>query len=115
MAILPNNSGAIYKGSQDRRVHRVFVTRNTEYHTRKGICVGVRDRHTGDWVKSHLALSTRVSGGLRFHIGGGILPNPGEPTVGDSLLFEAAGRDLVTSTIVAIKRPPLDVAKSYPA
>ena len=35
-----------YSGA-DRRVHQVFVTRNTEYHVRSGLCVGVRDRRTG--------------------------------------------------------------------
>ena len=37
-----------YEGS-DRRVHQVFVTRNTEYHVRAELCVAVRDRGLGRW------------------------------------------------------------------
>ena len=35
-----------YQGP-DRRIHRVFVTRNTEYHVRAGVCVAVRDLRGG--------------------------------------------------------------------
>ena len=36
-----------YRGTERRR-HRVYMTRNTEYHFRDGVCVAVRDRRTGD-------------------------------------------------------------------
>ncbi len=35
----------------DRRRHRVYVTKNTEYHFRDGFCVAVRDRRTGDFLQ----------------------------------------------------------------
>src|SRR6187549_387121 len=44
-----------YEGTERRR-HRVYMTRNTEYHFRDGVCVAVRDRRTGDWLPGHLAL-----------------------------------------------------------
>lgn len=100
---------------RDRRIHRVFVTRNTEYHVRSGICIGVRDRRTGTWMQGHLALRSRVSGGLRFNGLGGIRPNSGQPSVGESLFFQAAGRDLVTSTILTIERPPKELVTEYAA
>ncbi len=103
-----------YAGT-DRRIHRVYVTRNTEYHVRRNLCVGVRDRRTGAWVRGHLALRSRVSGGLRFFDTGGVRPNDGEPGIGESLFFSADGRDLVTSPIVAIERPVRDVVRQYPA
>jgi hypothetical protein len=101
-----------YQGS-DRRVHRVYVTRNTEYHVRQHTCVGVRDRRTGEWLQSHLALKTRVLGALRFSAEGGIQPNLGSPRIGDSLFFQAGGRDLVTSTILSVDRPEKELLTNY--
>jgi hypothetical protein len=33
--------------------------------------------------------------------------------LGDSLFFHAGGRDLVTSAIVSVERPPRDVIQQY--
>jgi len=100
---------------KDRRIHRVFVTRNTEYHVRGDECVGVRDRRSGEWLRAHLALRNRVSGALKFHATGGITPNPGAPKVGESLFFHSSGRDLVTSAIVSVERPEREIVTSYDA
>lgn len=99
---------------KERRIHKVFVTRNTEYHVRKDVCVAVKDRRSGEWLRAHLALRNRIHGGIRFSRSGGILPNPGAPKVGESLFFHAAGRDLVTSPILDVERPPRDVVRRYP-
>jgi hypothetical protein len=98
----------------ERRRHRVYVTRNTEYHFRDGFCVAVRDRRTGDFLLSHLALRRRVQGGLRFYLNGAILPNPGEPVAGEALYFATGGRDLVTSPLESVERPPREVVEAYP-
>ena len=103
-----------YVGNE-RRVHKIFVTRNTEYHVRKDTCVAVRDRRTGEWMRAHLALRSRVSGALRFTPAGGIQPNLGSPRVGDSLFFQATGRDLVTSTIISVERPEKAITDAYVA
>ena len=100
--------------SKDRRIHKVFVTRNTEYHVRRDLCVAVKDRRSGEWLRSHLTLRNRVHGGIRFNRAGGVLPNPGLPEIGDSLFFHAAGRDLVTSPVLSVERPPRDVVVRYP-
>lgn len=100
---------------KERRIHKVFVTRNTEYHVRRDLCVAVKDRRSGHWLRGHLARGSRVSGGLRFSARGGILPNVGTPNIGESLFFHATGRDLVTSPLVAVERPPREVVASYPA
>jgi hypothetical protein len=96
----------------ERRIHKVFVTRNTEYHVRRNLCVAVRDRRTGQWLHGHMAIKSRVSGGLRFtrH---GVSASQGLPNVGESLFFCASGRDLVTSPVEAIDRPKADVVSSY--
>ncbi len=97
----------------ERRRHRVYVTRNTEYHFRDLVCVGVRDRRTGEWLAGHLALNRPVHGGLRFFLNGSILPNPGEPRVGEALFFASGGRDLVTSPVEAIDRPAKEIVAQY--
>ncbi len=98
----------------ERRIHKVFVTRNTEYHIRRDLCVAVRDRRSGEWLRAHMALRNKVHGGIRFSRTGGIVPNAGNPKVGESLFFHAAGRDLVTSPILSIDRPERDVVQGYP-
>jgi hypothetical protein len=105
---------ASYRGSERRR-HRVYMTRNTEYHFRDGFCVAVRDRRTGDFLHGHLALQRRVHGGLKFFPDGSIAPNGGEPRAGESLYFATDGRDLVTSALEAVVRPPREVVEAYPS
>jgi len=100
-------------GGQERRRHRVYVTRNTEYHFRDGFCVAVRDRRTGDFLESHLALRRRVQGGIKFFMNGGIQPNLGEPKPGEALYFESGGHDLVTSPLLAVERPSREVVQGY--
>jgi hypothetical protein len=100
---------------KDRRIHKVFVTRNTEYHVRRDLCVAVKDRRSGEWLRAHLALRHRVHGGIRFNRTGGVHPNPGVPKIGESLFFHAAGRDLVTSPVLSVERPPREVVVRYPS
>jgi hypothetical protein len=97
----------------ERRRHRVYVTRNTEYHFRDGFCVAVRDRRTGEFRQSHLALRRRIQGGIKFYMNGGIQPNIGEPRTGEALYFESGGHDLVTSPLLAVERPSREVVQGY--
>jgi hypothetical protein len=101
-----------YAGPERRR-HRVYVTRNTEYHFRDGFCVAVRDRRTGDFLHGHLALRHRIHGGLKFHPDGAITPNAGEPQAGEALYFAAGGRDLVTSPLERVERPSKALVDAY--
>ena len=98
----------------ERRRHRVYVTRNTEYHFRDGFCVAVRDRRTGDFLPGHLAVRRRLHGGIKFFPNGAIVPNPGEPRAGEALYFAADGRDLVTSPVESVERPPKSIVRAYP-
>ncbi len=101
-------------GGKERRRHRVYVTKNTEYHFKDGFCVAVRDRRTGDFLNGHLALRRRIHGGIRFFLNGAIQPNPGEPQPGEALFFATEGRDLVTSPLEKVDRPTKEVTQSYP-
>jgi hypothetical protein len=102
-----------YPGPERRR-HRVYVTRNTEYHVRDRRCIAVRDRRTGDFLHGHLAIDRYVEGGLKFFPSGGIAPNAGEPRPGESIYFASDGRDLVTSPLESIERPGRDTVEEYP-
>jgi hypothetical protein len=100
-----------YKGPE-RRVHKVYMTRNTEYHTRKDVCVGVRDRLTGSWLRRHTALTKPLCGSIRFE-NGGIIPNSGLPRIGDSLYFHDNETDVVTSRLESVERPAKTIVDAY--
>jgi hypothetical protein len=102
-----------YQGTERRR-HRIYMTRNTEYHFRDGVCVAVRDRRTGEWLPGHLALRRTLFGGIRLFMNGALLPNPGEPKVGEALFFGDGGRDLITSPLQSVERPSRDMVAAYP-
>lgn len=108
-----------YAGPERRR-HRVFVTKNSEYHTRDGICIAVRDRTTGRFCEDHMALGKRVSSGIRFNDEGGIasISQPGNAHIGEQLCFTAGDHDLeheiITSPLTAILRPPKEILRVYP-
>lgn len=101
-----------YRGPE-RRVHRMYVTRNTEYHFRGERCVAVRDRRTGTWLDSHLAIDRTLAGGVRFFGNGTAIPSCDSPQVGEALYFDDDGRELITSVLSSIERPTKDVVACY--
>ena len=101
-------------GGPDRRQHRVYVTHNTEYHTRTGLCVAVRDRRTGGWITDHSAVGREIRGSIHRNENGGLIPYLGEPAVGDSLYFQHGHRDLITSAVESVERPALETVADYP-
>jgi len=105
-------SNSRYRGPE-RRVHRMYVTRNTEYHFRGEHCVAVRDRRTGTWLDSHLAVQRRLAGGVRFFDNGTAIPSCEPPRVGEALYFDDEGRELITSALSAIERPSKEIVASY--
>lgn len=102
-----------YRGLERRR-HKVLLTRNTEYHFRDGLCVAVRDRTSGVWIRDHVAINRPVTGSLTFAPNGGIRPNLGKPKSGEALLFATGGRDVVTSAFIEEVRPAKRDVDSYP-
>lgn len=98
-----------YQGS-DRRRHRVFITRNTEYHFRDEICVAIRDRQAGRFRGAHIALNLRLQGAVRIGQNGLALPDDGGPRVGAAIYFTRQDPDghehqIVTSRVERIDRP----------
>lgn len=94
----------------ERRVHKVFVTRNTEYHVRRDLCVAVRDRRTGVWLSRHAALGRRLAGAIEYTEGGGVTL-ASQPGIGVALCFR--GASLVTSLIQRIERPAREIVQTY--
>jgi hypothetical protein len=91
--------------SKERRRHRMFVTRHSEYHLHDDQCVGVRDRDSGLWLLDHVALRLRA---LR-------LPAMGndEDWVGSRIQFWGSRMDVVTSPVVIVARPRRTCLDSY--
>jgi hypothetical protein len=106
------NEKSSYSGP-DRRKNRVFVTKNTEYHFSEELCVAVRDRRSGKWLPSHLAIGRRLSGGVHFHPNGTAMPVCDRPALGEALYFADDGRELITSAVCGLERPSRDSMKSY--
>jgi hypothetical protein len=108
-----------YSGPERRR-NCVFVTLNSEYHCRDGLCVAVVSRHTGQPDRNHPAIGRRLSGGLRFdHERLSATSPPESPHEGEQLSFTSDSRDdgddVITSTLVRIERPHRDVLTLYPS
>jgi len=96
----------------ERRIHKVYVTRNTEYHLRRDECIAVRDRRTGHWLEAHAAVRKNLGGSVYFHTNG-ICPTAGGPRVGDSIYFRNGERDLITSRVESIERPEKHIVLQY--
>lgn len=98
----------------DRRRHRMYVTRNTEYHFRDGVCVAVRNRRDNRWDEGHVALNRTLSGAVRFNRNGDAYPALCQPRIGEALFFATDGPDVVTSVLTSIERPDKNVVGVYP-
>lgn len=98
--------------ARDRRIHRVFVTRNTEYHLRRDRCVAVRDRQTGKFQPRHSALFRKVGGAIAYQNDGAFTAERTLPRPGESIFFEGTGT--VTSPVIAVERPPREIVELYP-
>jgi hypothetical protein len=107
-------SDSSYHGPERRR-HRLYLTRNTEYHFRDDVCVAVRDRKTGRWLESHLAVSRRLTAAVRFRSNGSPAPSIASPGVGEALYFGNGGQELLTTALSGVDRPGKDIVESYPA
>ena len=81
----------------NRRRHRIFKTKHTEYHLREDECVGVRDRGSGLWSLDHAALRLRAL----------TLPTMGEGAkwLGRRIQFWGRRTDVLTSPVCEVDRP----------
>lgn len=86
-----------------------YITRNSEYLVRGGVCISVRARHTSDPRQGHLAVEQPIVARVRWRRDGGhdVLTD-GAPEVGDSLVLGVAERALLTSAVWRIEAAPVD-------
>jgi hypothetical protein len=111
---MPNSAECQAYGGAERRTRILYVTENTEYHFREGLCVAVRERRSGNWLLTHPALNRPLSGSVRFNRNLEAHPSLEDPRVGEGLLFGTAGPEVVTSNLLAIGRPEKRVVDNYP-
>jgi len=100
---------------KDRRFNKLFVTRNTEYYLRDGLCLAVKDRRTSEWLAGHLAVGRQLSGGVRILGNGEAIPVPSAPEVGEALYFAEGGRELITSVLCSVDRAPQELVRQFAA
>ena len=81
--------------------YRVYLTRNSEYHIRDYVCVGVRDRRSGCWREDHPTLRRPLAG--TFADTTGRMRSLSPPSIGESLQFEVNGTPLFTSAVLSIE------------
>jgi hypothetical protein len=108
-----------YAGPERRR-HKVYVTQNSEYHCRDGICVAVRNKRSGLFVQGHSALGRQLRAGVRFDDSGAVssVSRPDASLVGDQICFCSrteihSSTDVVTSPVEAVERPTKDTVRAY--
>lgn len=103
----------IVSSGNERRLNKLFVTRNTEYYLRNGLCLAVKDRRTNEWLDGHLAIGRQLSGGVRILANGEAIPVPAVPQVGEALYFAEGGRELITSVLCSVERAPQDLVQAF--
>lgn len=102
-----------FRSAADRRLNKLFVTRNTEYYLRDGLCLAVKDRRTNEWLDGHLAIGRQLSGGVRILANGEAIPVPSLPQVGEALYFAEGGRELITSVLCSVERAPQQLVHDF--
>jgi hypothetical protein len=95
----------------ERRIHKVYVTRNTEYHVREGMCVAVKSRQDSALTTDHSAVKMKLEGHVKL---GTLLPVAGPPKIGFRMYFAKGEDDVLTSPVIAILRPAKKTVDQYP-
>jgi hypothetical protein len=106
----------------ERRRHCIFITRNSEYHCRDGVCLAVRDGKTGTFVQGHPAVGLKLALGVRFERDGHVALSSSAASLSSELLLgkqlcftDEGDLEIVTSVVRAVQRPPREVAELYPS
>ena len=94
----------------ERRIHKVLVTRNTEYHMRSERCIAVRNIQSGAWQHHHKALGTTLRGCLVANTSGGYVFCETFPKPGHRIYF---ANDVCTSPVHTICRPERYIVECY--
>ncbi|MEL6547410.1 MAG: hypothetical protein AAFQ82_22495, partial [Myxococcota bacterium] len=87
-----------------------FVTANSEYHMRSGVCVAVRDLRHGELTREHPAVGSKMLGGIGYREELGYSAHYGTPSEGEKICFS---NDVLTSPVSSVRRPPLEIVALY--
>ena len=71
-------------------------------------------RSRGDHQEARADLEKAVRIDKSF-MNGALLPSPGEPKIGEALFLGEGGRDLITSPLESVERPPKELVAEYPS
>ena len=97
----------------DCRHHKLFVTRNTEYHVRDGRVIAVRKRGESGSGRRRTPRSGSSSRGIWKEIRS--CRSPASRTPGDRMYLAEGQREVFTTTVVAKERPPRETVEAYPS
>lgn len=101
-----------YNGPE-RRIHKIFVTRNSEYHLKRDQCVAVRERRSGSWLQDHVAIGHKATASIRYSDDGIAGLERSLPNIGESLYFSRPKKDpVVSSPVLEVQRPAKDIVTS---
>lgn len=99
----------------ERRIHRIVMTENTEYHLRRRRCLLVRDRSSGEWLHDHRALDKELVGAVsmaspEIEFNDTPIPRPGE-----RMMFDGPTGPVFTTPVVDVQRAPRELVETaYP-
>lgn len=94
----------------DRRIHRIFVTRNSEYHVRRGVCIAVRRLTDPELTVEHPAIGSSVVAGIGYCEERGCRAYYGMPEAGDQICFS---NDVLSSPVRKLARPSRELVATY--
>jgi hypothetical protein len=95
----------------ERRLYKILVTKNTEYHMRGEECIAVRDSKSGVWRKQHVAVGSKLVGSIGSDTAGTYRLTEGpRAMVGARLCFSS---DLLTTPVLSVRRPTTDTVVTY--
>ena len=81
----------------------LYLTHRSEYLVLRDLCVGVRDRGSGEWLTLHAAACSQLLGTLTA---ADARPLPAARVrVGERLCLYAVARRIVTGPVVAVEQP----------
>ena len=86
----------------ERRIHKTYITLNSEYHVRAGVCVAVRDRDSGAWISGHEAIGMHLES-----------TRPPENSIGGPILFGSDYVKVRTSRVLDLFRPNRQMVELY--
>jgi len=91
------------------------MTRNTEYHFATPVCVAVRGPSDGRVASGSFGSPAPPFRQHTFLHERRAAPESGEPKIGEALFFGEGGRDLITSPLESVARPPKELVADYPS